>query len=209
MTLAQLHAYLEVARIVFEIAAIIAAGIWALYSFRVLNETARARGEMAKLDVEQKKGEAELRRLTEETFVGAVVDITMTAEQVALPGDQRRYICAEVTINNKGNRNAQLEYPEFPFTVFAVKPQADGTFEYVQHSVAKVAAGSAPNYKSLRMLVRAGGVGHIPFFVSVGAPGLYFLVFSTPVSEAEQAVSKRFGFQSGGKWSAKKYFVVT
>lgn len=196
-------------RIAFEIAAIIAAGIWAIYSFRVLNQIARARGEMARLDVEQKKAEAELRHLMEQTFVGAVVDITMSAEQMSLVGDQRKYICAEVTINNQGRRNAQFEYPEFPFTVFAVEPQSGGGLKYAQHAVAKVAAGSDPNRKSLRMLVRAGGKGHIPFFVSVDSPGLYFLVFSVPVSEAEQEVTKRFGFHSVGKWSAKKYFVVS
>lgn len=70
-----------------------------------------------------------------------------------------------------GNRNAQLEYPEYSFRVFAVTPQPDGTFSYTKHTEAVVTAGSNPKLRSLRMLVRSGGRGTFLFSFAWTVPG--------------------------------------
>ena len=222
MTLEDWKTFLEIAELLVECAAIIGAGIWAIYTFGSLRQIARAKAEIAKTEAEitktqaeitkteaeRRKADAEIERLSEQGRVGAVVQIQMTPSVEVIPGDPNKYLSVAAEITNTGTRNAEIEYPDTPFMAYAVRQKADGTFSYDRVATAHVVNAFVPSQRSKRMLVRAGGKQRLSFFVRLPGPGLYFLVVALPMSEVEQEVAKQFGFVSKGWWSAKQYFVV-
>ncbi|MGH9420901.1 MAG: hypothetical protein ACRD3J_13075, partial [Thermoanaerobaculia bacterium] len=125
-----------------------------------------------------------------------------------VPNSADVFLSVLAEVSNKGNRNAQIEYPDHPFTAYLVTPQPDGALSYSPVAKANVISSINPDYKSLKLLVRAGGKERLPFFVRLPSHGLYLLVITLPLSAAEQEVAKRYGFVTTGRWSAKRYFVA-
>jgi hypothetical protein len=209
MTLVESKELLEVAKLLLESIAIISGGIWAAYTFGSLRQIARARAEIANTESARRKTEAEIAQLTEHARVGAVIETDLIATACKIPGEDSLYLSVIADIVNKGNRNAQIEYPANPFTVYAVTDLSKVHSKFTVVANAAVRSSIDPSKRSLRLLVRAGGRERIPFFVPIPAPGLYFLALSLPLSEAEQKVAEQYGFVSAGRWSAKRYFVAT
>lgn len=172
-----------------------------------MGQIARARAEIAKADVERRKTEAELQALSDRALTGAVIEVELVATPVTVPSVKGRYLSVLAEVSNKGNRNAQIEYPDRPFAAYQVKPH-DAGFSYTAVAEAGVVSSVNPSRRSLKLLVRAGGKERLPFFIKVPEPGLYLLVVTLPLSVAEQEVAKKYGFVSAGRWSAKRYVVV-
>lgn len=209
MTLSDWKELLEVAKLLIEASAILAGGIWATYTFGSLRQIARSRAEIANTEAARKKTEAEIQQLTEHARVGAVIEIDLTASTSTLPNVPGLMLSVLAEVSNRGNRNAQIEYPDHPFTVYAVGELQTGTPTYTPVAKDAVRSSVDPSKRSLKLLVRAGGKERIPFLVHVPGPGLYLLVLTLPLSQAEQEIAKQYGFVSVGRWSAKRYFIAT
>ena len=209
MTLAEWKDFLDVVKTLVEASAILAGGIWATYTFGSLRQIARARAEIANTEAARKKTEAEIQQLTERAQAGAVVEIDLTASTWALPNVSGLLLSVLAEVSNKGNRNVQIEYPDHPFTAYAVTGFEGGAQTYTPVATADVRSSVNPSKRSLKLLVRAGGRERIPFLVRVPGPGLYMLVLTLPLPKPEQEIAERFGFVSTGRWSAKRYFLAT
>lgn len=212
MALDDWKSLLEVLELLLKCAAIVAAGLWAAYTFGSLGQIARAKADIAKTEAERRRAEAEIERLSEQGRVGAVIQIRMTPRVETLPNDPGKYLSVTAEVTNSGTRNAQIDYPkppEAPFTAYAVTADAGGGLSYERVAAAQVVSGVNPRFRSKRLLVRAGGTERLSFFTRVPGAGLYLLVISVPVSEREQEVARQFGFEAQGRWSAKQFFVVS
>jgi hypothetical protein len=207
-TIKQWQDLLGIVKIALECMAIAGGGFWALFVFGSLRQIARARAEIAKTDAERRKTEAEIERLTEQARIGAVIGIELAASSVNVPGDAGKYLSIEAIVANSGSRHAQVDYPDEPLIVFDAKADADGTLRYTRVAGAYVPRGTQPWLPSRRLLVRAGGHECLTFFVKVPSPGLYLVVLSFPISEQEQTIARQFGFETKGRWSAKRYVTV-
>jgi hypothetical protein len=207
MTVSEWQAVLEVIKLLLECAAIVAAAIWATYTFGSLRQIARARAEIANTEAERRKTEVEIQHLTEQSLVGAVIEIDRVANVHNIP-ESGLFLSVVAEVANKGNRNAQIEYPEYPFTAYTATLQGDGKFVFESIARAHVVSSVAPAKRSLKLLVRAGGRERLPFLVRIPRPGIYLLVVTLPLSAAEQEIAKKYGFVSAGRWSAKRYVVV-
>ncbi len=210
MTIEQFATLMNGVQSVLTSLALLVGGGWALYTFSALGQITRSRAELQRLELEQRKTEAEIRKLQQEAKVGAVIEISIKLARQSLPNDSSPYVSAVVQIENKGNRNTRLDYGESrkPLMVFAVRFNNDGALEYVEQSAYPVPVGRSPNAASPSILVRAGGRETIPFFFRVSSPGLYLVVFTAHTSEEEQVIAKELGFSFPGNWVAKEYFVV-
>jgi hypothetical protein len=208
MTAEEWKTFLDVVKVTLECVAIIGAGIWATYTFGSLRQIARAKAEMTKLDSERRRTDAEVDRLTEQARIGAVIQISLDALPLAIPDDRRRFVEVTVEIFNGGSRNVHIAYPQHPLNIYAADINSDGLTTYRNVASCRVASGVDPNSFSKGMLARAGGRYPLSFVVPVPASGLYLIVFSVPVSEAEQAIATQFGFSSKGRWSGKKFVTI-
>lgn len=205
--------------------AVLAGGAWALFNFTALNKLAQSRAELANLELdrvnkqkeiesklyEHRQKELEIQTLEQKARVGSVINVTLQASQLALPGDASRYISAVVQVENKGTINTLLPFGDDrkPLSVYEVvsfddegapqfgSPQKYGT------PVATSAGVLSPNVN-----VRAGGTEKIHFLFRAKSAGLYFLAFAVPLDPANQEIAKKLGFKFKGNWVAKEYLVV-
>jgi hypothetical protein len=211
MTLGEWQELLELLKTLLEVVAIIAGGIWAIFTFHALGQIARARADIANAEASRRKSEAEAQQLLEKAGIGAVIEVDLTATTVKAPDGRGLLLSVLVEITNKGTRNAKAKFPEppeFPFTAYEVTAHEDGRFSYEMVARAAVISGINPEFRSLQVLVRAGGRERLPFLVRIPRPGVYLLVFGIPLSEKEQEVAKKFDFVATGRWTAKRYVVV-
>ena len=208
MTLSDWKELLEIIKTLLECLGILAGGVWAAYTFGSLRQIARSRAEIASIEVARRKDEAELKMLDERARIGAVIEIDLSVTTCRIPSDSRIFISALAEVANKGNRNAQIDYPEDPFKVYAVNVSSQGTVSTLV-ATAAVVSSINPAKRSLRLLVRAGGRERLPFLVAVPGPGVYLLVFALPLSPAEQEIASQYGFVTKGRWSAKRYVTVS
>ena len=204
--------------------AIIIAGGWALFTFRVLGQQARAKSELQKIELEcrkieldvlsadqhKRKVDEEIRKLEQEARIGAVIEITIRATQRTLPDDPALYVHVVVELHNRGLRNARLIYDEShrPFLVFATRVNEDGFLEFSDSTSYPVNLGRHPQASSPSILVRAGGTERIPFFFRAESKGLYFLVFWAKPSDEEREAAKELGFVYPLNYAGKQFLVV-
>jgi hypothetical protein len=198
--------------------ALIFGGLWALYTFRVLNQIVRGRLETQKLqferdklEIETRKTQVELQQLELQTKTQAVIQITIEASQQSLPNDSSRYVSAVVEIENKGNRNTRLSYEgRDPFLVTPIKISERGEMLHKDSFRYPVRLASNPQGKAPGTIVRAGGREQLPFFFRVEFPGLYMLAFAARLSPEEQKTASEAGTPEGrpASWTGKKLIVV-
>jgi hypothetical protein len=199
--------------------ALIIGGLWALYTFRVLNQITRGRLETQKMQFERDKMEIEIRKTQKElqqlelqAKTQAVIQITIEASQQSLPDDSSLYVSAIVEIENKGNRNTRLSYEgRDPFLVTPIKISERGEMRFENSLGYPVRLASNPQGKAPGTIVRAGGREQLPFFFRVEAPGLYMLSFAVRLSPEEQKTASEAGTPEGRptSWTGKKLIVVS
>jgi hypothetical protein len=208
MTPADWKDLFDVIKVALEAVAIVAGGVWAAYTFGSLRQIAKARAEIANTEAARRKTEAELKALDEHARVGAVIEIDLAVTTCRVAQDPRVFLSVLAEVSNRGNRNAQIEYPPHPFKAYAVQVSAQGELSTTLVASAAVLSSVDPSKHSLKLLVRAGGRERLPFLVAVPSPGLYLLVLSLPLPPAEQAIADQYGFIAKGRWSAKRFYTV-
>jgi cell division protein FtsB len=105
MTVVEWKAVFDLIKVVLECVAIVGAGVWATYIFGSLRQIARARSDIAKIEAEHRKTEAEIDRLTEQARVGAVIQMSLEAMPEIVPNDPLLYVSAAV--ENRERRKSQ------------------------------------------------------------------------------------------------------
>lgn len=198
--------------------ALIIGGLWALYTFRVLNQITRGRLETQKMQLERDKMEIEIRKtqmelqqLELQAKTQAVIQISIEASQQSLPNDSSLYVSAIVEIENKGNRNTRLSYESRdPFLVTPIKINERGEMRFENSLRYPVRLASNPQGKAPGTIVRAGGREQLPFFFRVETSGLYMLSFAAHLSPEEQKTASEAGTPEGRptSWTGKKLIVV-
>lgn len=205
-------------------AALIIGAIWALFTFHSLLEIPRRRAELQATEAqirnseleamlaqaEIRKSDAELRQLELQNHTQAVVDITIEAKQASLPGDDARYIGATVLVKNTGSRNTRLLFQdEKPFSVRSVTFDGDGEPQYGEPQHYAVARAAMPTVSASSLVLRTGSTETIPFFCRIPDAGLYYLAFSTPLTEDDSEVALQVGAVRRTRWVARTFFVAT
>lgn len=204
-------------------AALIIGGIWAVFTFGSLLKIPKERaslqlmehqirqGELERLRAEAdiRKSDAELRQLDLENRTQAVVDMSIDANSVTVPGETRVFLAVTVTVTNTGNQNTRLILrDQRPFSIRRVSFGTDGAANYGDRRDFAVARAAMPDSWARSIVVRTGGTERIPFLVAVPEPGLYHLAFSIPLAPADAAVSEEAGTELPPHWAAQKYVVV-
>jgi hypothetical protein len=221
---------------VFVIAAIIGGAIWSRYLYGRLKERDRAqaelqglqltnlklqedirdvelhrlkaKGEVEQLELEQRLAELEIEKKVRESGIGAVLELSISAEQAFLPDGASYYISAVVEVENKGKESTRLVYENRrPFSVYTVRLDGGGQ-RFKDKTDYIVPLSINPNASSPSMIVRAGSRERLNFFCQVESPGLYFLVFSAALPKEQQAIAEELGFTFRGRWAAKEYVVI-
>lgn len=208
MTISEWKDLVEMVKSLLEACAIVAAGVWATYTFGSLRQIAKARAEIANTEATRRKTEAEVQALSEKAGIGAVIEIELAATPLKAPNDSRLYLSVIAEVSNKGNRNAHIAYPDQLFRVYAVNSQHETAVTHTFLLAASLVSAVDPTRYAKNLLVRAGGREWLPFLVPVPGPGVYLLVLSLPASAAEQEIAKQSGFSPSPWWSAKRYVVV-
>lgn len=185
MTIAEFKDLMQGLQAAVLAAAAIAAGVWALVSFRWLRVRDKARAEMRDLE----------RRLQEQ----AVVDTSIAAFPMSGTMD-KNWLVVEVTIKNVGNRNTRLLTKECPLR--AVRLGATGEKEEDL-----LVADCSPE---LDYVLRVGNVIMFPYLVAIPGPGIYRVGHHVHLSASEVRVAEKEGQPPVGTyWGAEKYVVVS
>lgn len=206
----------SIAESIIKSLAILVAGLWSLYLFRVLKRRTRAEETLKSMQIEREKAElssrkitAEIQKLNLEAKKQAVIDIVVTASQVFLPDDlcpdsSSRYISVLVTIHNKGTRNTRLSYKKrLPLIVTPIQTTENGEITYGISQKYPARQSSNPSKHTPAVIVRAGGsVEHI-FFLRVPTPGAYMVSFIASLSSEEQEIATEAGARYGASWAGK------
>lgn len=219
MDVTSVPAWLSVTETGVKILAIAATGGWAVFLFRALRQSARARLELDKLGIERdrtiqesEKLRRDIAKLDLEMKRQAVVGITVTATQIAIDGDVGKYLLAVVEVTNRGTRAAKLSYEEDPepFTATAVLFSADGQPTFGERLRMPVLQAANPNARALSTIVRAGASEMLPFVCRVKGPGMYFVTFRVQVSPEEREELDSLGVPTERpvSWTGKAYVVI-
>jgi multidrug efflux pump subunit AcrA (membrane-fusion protein) len=168
---------------------VVIGGFWALYKFRALQASYKAEAEIRQAESQIRQADAQIRQLELATREQGVVNITVNAGQVSIPNDRGRYIKIDIQVQNAGNRNLMLEFPEYALTVAKVQPNEGGQLlrQWYKFSPipslypAKVHSHDpGPNTfvePVARELVRAGQTIDYPGWFRVEESGLYLITF--------------------------------
>jgi len=201
----------------FVVAAIVVGGFWAWRKFEALVERDRAQAKLQKtqreldqMQLDRRKTEAEIDKIQQTPRAQAVIEVSIDASQISIPGDPARYVSAVVEIINKGTRNTRLEFSDDrrPFEVSSVRIGAEGKMEFETVDRYGTPVATSKKEYSPSSVVRAGGTEKVPFVFRVASAGLYLLIFSVPVPKEEKEIASKLGFKYGGNWVGKKFIVV-
>ena len=142
-------------------AAVIAGGMWTVFTFTALGSAARAKRDL---------------------FEQAVLNITTTAEQVALPDSPFFGVAIRATLTNAGNRNVYLDFLKVPpFSVIPVN--------FDEAGVAVMSAQITGNLgRFVGMTLRRGATQQFCVVGAVSTRGLHYVEFQVAVSDAERLV---------------------
>lgn len=188
--------------------AVVIGGVWGLFTFRALKETAYRKAQLARLEANLRKTDEEIRQIELTNRKQAVLVIAIQPTQVSLPNDTNRYISAVVSIENRGSRNTLLPTSRPPFTVRAVDVEEGDKLTFSHEQSYQVRRASNPEEPPPNVIVRSGGVETIPFFCRVKKPGLHLLTFRVSMTKKEQEIAESEGFSYAGSWVAKAYMIV-
>jgi hypothetical protein len=160
--------------------AILLGGIWSFYTFSALGSVERAKAEL---------------------FKQAIVDVEIEAKQEWLANDSSLYIFANVKVMNRGNRNASYMFTGAKLTV------TKSGFDQRGASLLGEKIAELPTIGN--GVLRIGATRTAPVVVKVPTPGLYYLSFDMPVTEADMQIYRQAGGE-GDKpvWSGQTYIIV-
>jgi len=198
---------------IFEIVAIVIAGLWAYFGYRVLKHREKAVAELRKLDLESKKIELESRKLEHDVRRVAVIQTEVCATSSRAPDNKGFLILCSVTLSNSGGRDTRIrwkgEQPALLIRRAFFTTDATPTFQAPAIEV-RVTKTSDPNVEAVSHVLRAGATERLAFAVQVVEPGVYLLSFRGVVSEEERTPSVEAGVAPTNPvtWTGKKYLVV-
>jgi hypothetical protein len=216
MTLTSLEALMKVVESLIKSLAIVGAGVWSLYLYRVLRQRTRSQLELQKIQIEREKTDfeirkiqAELERIALESKKQAVLQITIIASQLSLPNDSSKYISAIVEIENKGTRNTRLSFESTPpFLVTPIQVTKTGEIVYENSIAYPVRRSSNPKLTTPGVVIRAGGREQHIFFLRVDSPGAYLLAFVASLAPEEQEIAGEAGSKYPTSWTGKTLVLV-
>jgi hypothetical protein len=150
-------------------------GFWTLFTFNALQTSYKA--------------EAEIRQLELATREQGVVNIAVNAGQVSIANDAGRYIKIGIQVQNTGNRNLMLEFPEYALTIAKVQTNEGGQLRREWYKFSPIPSLYPAKIHSHKLesnafvepvekeLVRAGQTIDYPCWFRVEEAGLYLVTF--------------------------------
>lgn len=152
-------------------------GLWTLYTFNVLGTSYKA------------ETEAEIRQLDLATREQGVINIAVNAGQVSIANDTGRYIKIDIQVQNVGNRNLVLDFPEYALTIAKVQTNEGGQLRREWYKFSPIPSlypaklhSNEPEPNTFvkpvaKELVRAGQTIDYPCWFRVEDAGLYLVTF--------------------------------
>lgn len=178
--------------------AILAGGLWTLFTFSVLNL--------------RKKAKAELEALQHRLSFKPLINISVNARSEPNPIDSNFLILATVTIENVGTRDTSIYYPDNrrPFNAVRVDLSNRGDIKFGDRCETGVPFGDTSNDFSQGAIVRAGAKVELPFVTLASSPGVYLASFfaEPTVEDQEHAVAHGSPKTSKVLWSGRSLVVV-
>jgi len=163
--------------------AVLAGGIWSLFTFNALATRRRARAEVAEIE----------RRLEQQ----AVLNITVSAQQTSTIGTTlgRQCLKIDVVMTNIGNRNVEIRLDPFPVWVTECIPFNATVIPLATYYLPYDIRNSAD--RETLGLVRTGASWHFSAIAWLRYPGLYEVRALAKLSQVEVDVSVRDGVEAG------------
>ena len=149
-------------------------GIWSIVRLDLLGELRRAKAEVALIE--------------QQLEVQGTLVVDFTAAQIKIPSIEGYYVNIDAILSNTGSRNIAFSFTNNPlFAVIKIDYIKDGDLAYGETVNAPPAKMTLrPNdgrYDS--MVLRAGSSTKLSALVQVSTTGLYWVVYSIPVSGAD------------------------
>jgi hypothetical protein len=191
----------------FEIVALVLAGVWAVYGFFVFREREKAAAELRKLGYENKRAEVQTRDVP-------AIHTAFTATSARRPDGPGYCILAEVALTNEGLRDIRIPYQDNdpPFLVQRAEFGPDGAPRFADPPVrARVRRAVDPNAEVVSHIILAGGgTQQLAFVAHVATPGVYFVAFRVPLQPEDRAALNNVKITPSNPVSltATKYVVV-
>jgi hypothetical protein len=168
--------------------------------------------ERDKADLEVQKLSRDIQKMDLDMKKQAVLGITITANQISLPGDAGKFVSAVVEVLNRGTRIVRLGYkdPPEPFAVTLVSFAPGGKPIFGESIRLPVPQAINPNAHVASHFIRPSATEVLPFVCRVESPGLYFVTFRVQVSASERGELEESCTSSGNpiSWVAKTYVTV-
>lgn len=199
-------ATVEVLGSAVETVAIVAAGLWAAWTFHKLQAIRAAEADIANSLRAADKSAAETREL-ERRLLGQQPDLDVAFSEVAqhgVPDGEGRYLAVTVTLRNRGTRNLTVDFDRAALTV----ARYDVTQRRLDHMLDVYRTG--PKYLDERgtvlsdipyRILRVGQERQMVFLAPVPHPGLHLVQFRglysvIPFDEEEPDGAQPFPIQA-------------
>jgi hypothetical protein len=196
----------EITEICFKIAALVLAGIWAVYGFIVFRQRQSAVTALRKAESEAASLELAARRR-------AVLDISIE-HQCRRDLDGHTYLlAAQVVINNTGVAPAFISFEgsSVPLMIQRVEFDETGTIHPVDRPIPfTFRRASDPSKPARGRVIRAGGTSRLPVVVRVTSPGVYTVAFRVPMDPENRKAMIEAGASETRQhsWSALSFAYV-
>ena len=155
--------------------AVVVGGGWTLYTFFRLGLVAKA--------------EAELEEKMKALHESAVLDVTISAEQLSIKGDDAFYISSVASIVNVGNVDTFINYDEARFFITEVNYDKEGMIVY--GTPVPATYPSPLGNKMTGTTMPSKFTCRIPYLFRVKHPGLFLVSFeAVDHGEANNAINK-------------------
>jgi hypothetical protein len=180
---------------------LLAGGAWTIWLYDRLHQEekeradlARAQTELEKLRLEHQQQLAKLQR--------GIGQVQLAVTPLALGRGESCYLQVVAKVQNLGDREIRLEFPETPLRVAAVGAAADGTLEHLPATSAPLNTfaldGSVVALPLASLL--PGEASEFPFLVRVPRRGMYMVQFDVPVDTLPGTATEK-----PWHWAARGY----
>ncbi len=192
----------EIAKTLFEIAALTLAGFWAVYGFFVFRQRDQAAAELRRTELDAQRIVQELRKV-------AIIRPEISAE-ITEGASGVFLLFAEVFIRNDGSRDTRLSWRggSAAFSITRVEYGGDGIPVFLDDPIRlHVRLTLNPEQHAVSHVIRAGASERLTFTARLPGAGVYLLSFRADLDQRELIVSQGAGTRRGNSvsWTATKF----
>lgn len=177
--------------------AVVAGGIWSLFTFRTLSAKRKALAELADLEAKVKRQ--------------GVVNLSISVSQLLLTPARDLALSIDVIATNVGSRNVLVRFDDDSIVATECVPSGDSVLP-ISATYVRYDFESGPEKATTGdLVIRVGKTWHLPFIARVPRPGLYNVLVQAILSSTEAAIAAETGLTAPADsvaWSDSTFVVI-